>query len=182
MSMNVVAGIGLISLLVLSAPGAEPAAGNPPADPARPLREYRDFAMGHEGDAAHGRELFNNEQRAACVKCHSTDGSSGKAGPDLFAIGEKIPGRELIRAVLEPSADIAIGYGTTVVEKRSGEVIEGVIKGATADALDLVGGDGKQVRITTRDIKEQRGSVMSLMPEGLQAGVSRQEFADLIEY
>ena len=180
--MNVVAGIGLISLLVLSAPGAEPAAGNPPADPARPLREYRDFAMGHEGNAARGRELFNNEQRAACVKCHTVDGSSGKAGPDLFAIGDKFPRRELIQAVLEPSASIAIGYGTTIVETRAGEEFVGILKETTADALDLVGADGQHRRIAARDIKEQRGSTVSLMPEGLQSGMSRQEFTDLIEY
>src|SRR5690242_15746908 len=78
-----------------------------PASPdrARQLREYRDFAMGHDGNAAHGRELFASE-RGSCAKCHSVDGSSGKAGPDLFAAGDKFPRRELIRAVLEPSAEI----------------------------------------------------------------------------
>jgi len=39
------------------------------------------------------------------------DGSSSKAGPDLFAVGDKFPRRDLIRAVLEPSAEIAVGYG-----------------------------------------------------------------------
>lgn len=138
--------------------------------------------MGRDGNAARGRELFNNEQRAACVKCHSVDGSSGKAGPDLYAVGDKFPRRELIRAVLEPSADIAIGYGTTIVETKSGEEFQGILKETTADALDLAGADGRHVRVATRDIKEQRGSTVSLMPDGLQAGMSRQEFADLIEY
>ena len=155
---------------------------NPPTDPARQIREYRDFAMGRDGNAARGRELFNNEQRAACAKCHSVDGSSGKAGPDLFAAGDKFPRRELIRAVLEPSAAIAVGYGTTIVETKSGEEFQGILKETTADALELVGADGRHVRIATRDIKEQRGSTVSFMPEGLQSGMSREEFTDLIEY
>ena len=157
-------------------------AQNPPTDPARELREYRDFAMGRDGNPARGRELFNNEERAACVKCHSVDGTSSKAGPDLTAVGDKFPRRELIRALLEPSAEIAIGYGTTIVETKSGDEVQGVIKQSTADAIELIGADGNRSRIATRDIKEQRGSAVSLMPEGWHAGLSRQEFTDLVEY
>jgi glucose/arabinose dehydrogenase len=42
--------------------------------------------------------------------------------------------------------------------------------------------DGKLVAVAATDIKEQRGSSVSLMPDGLHEGVSRQEFTDLIEY
>ena len=157
-------------------------AADAPADTARQLREYRDFAAGRDGNATTGRALFNDEQHAACVKCHSVDGSSSKAGPDLFAVGDKFPRRELIRAVLEPSADIAVGYGTTIVATKAGEEFQGIVKQSTADALELVGADGKRLRIATRDIQGQRGSTLSLMPEGLQTALSRQEFTDLIEY
>jgi len=157
-------------------------AQNPPADPGRQLREYRDFAMGHDGNAARGRELFNNEQRTGCTKCHSVDGSSSRAGPDLLTIGDSYPRRELIRAILEPSSTIAVGYGTTIVEIRSEETFSGIIKQSTPDALELMCADGKRVRIATADIVAQRGSNLSLMPEGLQAGMSREEFTDLIEY
>lgn len=182
--MNIpgISGIGLSLALVVAANAAEAPAGNPTADPARQLREYRDFAMGRDGNAVRGRELFNNEQGAACVKCHSVDGSSGKAGPDLLAVGDKFPRRELIGAVLEPSASIAVGYGTTLVETKSGEQYQGIVKETTADAVDLIGADGKRVRIATRDMKEQRGSALSLMPDGLQTAMSRQDFTDLIEY
>src|ERR1051326_3614442 len=152
------------------------------AEPARELREYRNYAMGHEGDAIRGRELFNNEQRVGCAKCHSVDGSSSRAGPDLFTIGDSYPRPELIRSVLEPSASIAIGYGTTMVETKSDETFSGVVKQVKTDTLELMGADGKLVRIPTAEIKELRESTVSLMPEGLQAGMSRQEFTDLMEY
>src|SRR6185436_6240766 len=58
----------------------------------------------------------------------------------------------------------------------------GILKNSTAASLELIGADGKHVRIAAQDIQEQRGSTVSLMPEGLQAGLSRQEFTDLIEY
>lgn len=154
----------------------------PPTDPARQRTEYRDFALGHDGNAARGRELFNDAAHAACVKCHSVDGHGGKAGPDLLAVGDKFPRRELIRAVLEPSAEIAIGYGTTIVETKAGEEFQGIVKETTAEAIELIGADGQRVHVARSEIKEQRGVAQSLMPEGLQAGMSRAEFADLIEY
>ena len=138
--------------------------------------------MNHDGDAARGREVFNNEQRAGCAKCHSVDGGGSKAGPDLYAVGDRFPRLELIRALLEPSASIAVGYGTTIVETKSGDSFVGIIKETTPEYLDLMGSDGKHVRIATRHIQQQRGSDASLMPEGLQTGLSRQEFTDLIEY
>lgn len=161
---------------------AAPLPQNAVVDPARQVREYRDFAMGREGNIAHGRALFNDEQHAACVKCHSVDGTASKAGPDLYAVGDKFPRAELIRAVLEPSASIAVGYGTTIIETKAGDEYQGILKVTTAEEIDLIGADGKHVHIATRDIKEQRGSTLSLMPEGLQTGMSRQDFADLIEY
>src|SRR5260221_5669207 len=88
-------------------------------------------------------------------------------------MGDKFPRRDLIRAVLEPSAEIAVGYGTTIVETKSGEAYLGILKEVTAEALELMGADGKQVRIATSDIQEQRGSTISLMPDGLQAGLCR---------
>jgi putative heme-binding domain-containing protein len=173
-----------VACLALAFPfrAADAPAPTAPPDPARQLREYRDYALNREGNPARGRELFNDEQRLACAKCHSVDGTSSKAGPDLFAVGDKFPRRELIRAIQEPSADIAIGYGTTIVETKAGDEFQGILKSTTPDALELLGADGKAIRIATSDIKAQRGSTVSLMPEGLPAGCSRQEFADLIEY
>ena len=127
MRLKVVARICLVLALFLPARGAEAPAQTSAADPARQLREYRDYAMGNDGNIARGREIFLDQERAACAKCHSVDGSSGKAGPDLFAGGDKFPRRELIRAVLEPSAEIAVGYGTTIVETKSGEEFQGIL-------------------------------------------------------
>lgn len=146
------------------------------------LQQYRDFALGHDGDPTRGRAVFFDEQRSGCARCHSVDGTASKAGPDLFAAGDAFPRSDLIRAVLQPSAEIAVGYDTTVVETADGETVEGVLKEATGQALVLATGDGRRVHIAVSDIRSRRGSTVSLMPEGLQAGLSLEEFADLIAY
>ncbi|MDB6031912.1 MAG: putative glucose/L-sorbosone dehydrogenase, distantly related to bacterial beta-galactosidase, partial [Verrucomicrobiales bacterium] len=126
--------------------------------------------------------LFNDEQKLGCSKCHSIDGSANKAGPDLFAVGDKFGRRDLVDAVLMPSATISPGYGTVTVETKAGAEVQGILKQSTAGGVQLMGADGKLVSIATADIKEQRGSSLSLMPEGLQAGLSTGQFTDLIEY
>lgn len=149
---------------------------------AQDIDAYRKHALTHEGDVARGKQLFNDEQRLGCSKCHSVDGRAGKAGPDLSSAGDAFGRRDLVESVLLPSATISPGYGTIIVETKSGEVIQGVLKQATAAGVQLMSADGKLVSIASADIKEKSGSSVSLMPEGLQAGLSLEEFTDLIEY
>jgi putative heme-binding domain-containing protein len=146
------------------------------------VEEYRRFAFGRDGDASRGKELFANGQRVVCAICHSVDGNGGKVGPDLFAAGDNFGRDDLIKAVLFPSETIAVGYGATVVQTNSGQEYLGVIKQVTEAWIELMQVDGKSVRIAAGDVKEQRGSNVSLMPEGLQANLSLQEFTDLVEY
>jgi putative heme-binding domain-containing protein len=171
-----------IAFLLLVGGAAAAPAQSPGTGASPQVRDYSSFAMQRDGDARRGREIFTNAEITACVTCHSIDGSGNKAGPDLQAVGDKFPRRELIRAVLEPSAEIAIGYDTTLVETVSGEEQQGILKESTADAVELMGADGLKVKIPRREIRNQRGITISLMPEGLQAGLSREAFADLIAY
>jgi putative heme-binding domain-containing protein len=164
-------GLALACVFQAAAP-----AQNPPLDP------YRRTALTQPGDVSRGAKIFTDEQRLGCAKCHSTDGTASKAGPDLFAVGDKFGRRDLVEAVLVPSATISPGYQTVVIETKDGEAVQGVLKRATDSALELMNGDGKLVSIPTADIKARKGSSVSLMPEGLQAALSPQEFTDLIEY
>jgi putative heme-binding domain-containing protein len=146
------------------------------------LDAFRRHALTRPGDAARGAKLFADEDRLACTKCHSTDGSASKAGPDLSAVGDAYGRRDIVESVLLPSATIAPGYGTVFVTTKAGEEHVGILKQKTATGLTLMGADGKPVSIANSDIREQTGGTTSLMPEGLQAGLSLQEFTDLTEY
>ncbi|MEY4918354.1 MAG: hypothetical protein RL616_2267, partial [Verrucomicrobiota bacterium] len=150
--------------------------------PASSREALVEFAMSHPGDAEHGRKIYAEDRRMICARCHSIDGHGGKAGPDLAAIGDRFLRRELIRSILEPSAALAIGYSTTVVTTKYGEEYTGVLKQVTAEWLELVGGDGRPMRILMADIKEQHTSTGSLMPDGLASGLSPEEFSDLVAY
>ena len=169
----------VVFILMASRVGAQAPA---PTSKGRNPREYQSYAMTHRGDAARGKALFNNDQRLACARCHAVDGHGGKAGPDLFAVGDKFGRFELVESILQPSKTIAVGYSTTVVQTRRGETFDGVIKDAAADRVELMGGDGRLVRIATADIARRKTTDLSLMPETLYTGLTLQEFSDLVDY
>jgi len=175
--LRVVAGLVLLVTVVCHGQGTS-ATNAVPMDKAA----LTEFVLAHQGDPARGQQIFADETKAACSRCHTTDGRGVKAGPDLSAIADKFPRRELLRAILEPSAAVAVGYGTTVVTTRDDEEAQGVIKQATASWLELVGGDGRPVRVAMADIKEQRTTDVSLMPAGYETTLQPSELVDLIAY
>jgi putative heme-binding domain-containing protein len=143
---------------------------------------YRKHALTHEGDAVRGAKLFQDDPRTACARCHSIDGSASKAGPDLSAAGDTFGRRDLVDAILAPSATIAPGYGTVILELTDGMIITGTLKQKNDATVQVMGADGRLMSVAAREIKNQSGSAISLMPEGLHAGLSREEFTDLVEY
>jgi putative heme-binding domain-containing protein len=149
--------------------------------PARDKEEYRQFAIDHHGNIQRGKKLFS-DTRVACIRCHTVDGTGSNVGPELSSIGNKFSRTELIQAVLEPSTNIAVGFSTTIVETKSGEEFQGVVREDGSAWMDLMGPEKKLSRIDKRDIQTQRTSNISLMPEGLQSALSLEEFTDLIDY
>lgn len=171
-------------LLLASACGFAAQAQRPPRGSQKSAKadDYRQFALRNDGDSTRGAALFQDEQKLACAKCHSVDGKGGKAGPDLQAIGDKFGRGDLITSVLQPSATIAVGYTTTVVATKDGLEYTGILKQTTESEVQLIGADGKLVKVPRTNIQEQHGSSTSLMPEGLQATLTLQEFTDVLDY
>ena len=169
-----------VTVLGVGTPGhAQPAPGG--AQSTSP-DDYRRFALTRPGDAGRGARLFSDDSRLGCARCHSVDGSAAKAGPDLAAAGDAFGRRDLVDSVLDPSARIAPGYGTVVVETRDGRTVAGVLKEAGADGVELMDGDGIRARIPAGEILTRTGVDGSLMPAGLHAGLTLEEFGDLIEH
>jgi putative heme-binding domain-containing protein len=74
------------------------------------------------------------------------------------------------------------GYEQVIVSLRAGEPLAGFVRGETADELVLEDAEGARHRVRKADVVRREQSRVSIMPEGLQAGLSLQEFADLVAY
>jgi putative membrane-bound dehydrogenase-like protein len=146
------------------------------------LEEFRAFARKTPGDPGRGEKLFRDLKGLACIKCHAVGGQGGQVGPDLAGIAVKYKREDLMTSVLEPSKVIAQGYETILINTDKGITLTGVFKGETADAVNLADKDGKLVAIPKKEIDERKFSPVSTMPNGLNDGMTLQDFADVVAF
>lgn len=144
------------------------------------LNELGDVLAG--GEIQRGRELFFANKKAICATCHTIQGQGGKIGPDLSKIGAIRAPRDLLEAIVFPSASFARGYEPFAVATSDGQVHTGIIGRETADAVYLVNSNRVEVRIERAAIESLRQAAVSIMPEGMDAQLSRQDLADLIAF
>ncbi len=134
------------------------------------------------GDIQRGRELFFANQKAICATCHAVQGKGGAFGPDLTKIGAIRAPRDLLEAIVLPSTSFARGYESFNVVTDDGQVLSGIITRDTAEAIYLVSSTHVEVRVPRSAIESIAQSNVSIMPEGMDNQLSRQELADLIEF
>ena len=144
------------------------------------LAELHDVLSG--GEIQRGRDLFFGNKKAICATCHAVQGQGGKIGPDLSKIGAIRTPRDLLEAIVFPSASFARGYEPFTLATDDGQVVAGIIARETADAIYLVGSTRVEVRVPRSAIESLHQSNVSIMPEGMDTQLSRQELADLIAF
>jgi putative heme-binding domain-containing protein len=144
--------------------------------------EYVRFSLSHPGDPKRGRALFTDASRLACTRCHRVLTTGGDIGPDLSDVGGKFGREQLVESVLEPSRQITEGYRPSIVSTTHGQVLTGIVKQESVTELKLIDATGKQHSIRKTEIDWRKVGDVSLMPDGLATGISREEFVDLIAY
>ncbi|HUR59888.1 MAG TPA: PVC-type heme-binding CxxCH protein [Opitutaceae bacterium] len=129
------------------------------------------------GDAQRGKAHYVGR----CSVCHRA-GSEGMAlGPDLITV--KTKGRDaLLTAILEPHKEVASQYIAYEVTTKDGNAYSGIIARDDATSLTLKIMGGAEVPLPRSNIKGSTSSGKSLMPEGLEAGLSVQDMADLLTF
>lgn len=145
------------------------------------IERYREAALREQGDAARGAKLFA-QNRGYCATCHTADGLGEKSGPDLLGVGDKFRRDGLIRAILEPEADILPGYQLTQVATTAGKVHTGIPRLMGDREIELVEASGRPIRIPRESIEEIVFGGGSFMPDNLASAFSTAEFSDLIAW
>ncbi len=134
------------------------------------------------GEIARGRDLFFANQKAICATCHTVQGKGGRIGPDLTKIGAIRTPRDLLEAIVLPSSSFARGYEPFTLVTSGGQVHSGVITRETAEAIYVFNNARVEIRVPRSDVEALAQSTVSIMPEGMDAQLSRQELADLIAF
>jgi putative heme-binding domain-containing protein len=179
----------------LSAAALRNTLGRFPADvmqAAEPLLKQLDAALARQtvhlaelepllsgGDASRGQAVFLGKT-AACTTCHAIGGQGAHVGPDLSKIGAMRAGRDLLESIIYPSSSIARGFEPFIVETRDGKAYAGTLAGESADAIRLK--TPAEVVIPRSQIKVLRPDRVSIMPQGLDAQLSKDELRDLLAF
>ncbi|MBL9137929.1 MAG: c-type cytochrome [Verrucomicrobiales bacterium] len=133
------------------------------------------------GDVRRGQAIFNGT-KAACSSCHRQGYLGGDLGPDLTAIGTIRTERDLLEAVIYPSASFVRSYEPWIALAKDGEEYSGVLRRDTPDEIVLATGPGADTRIARSNLSELRLGTLSTMPAGLDEQLSRQELSDLLAF
>jgi putative heme-binding domain-containing protein len=116
-----------------------------------------------------------------CASCHHFRGTGNAVGPDLAALTDK-SSPFLLAAILDPNAAVEDRYVSYSVTCRDGSTLSGIITAETAASISLANAAGALETVVRSEISEIQASNLSLMPEGLEAGLSPQDMADLIAF
>jgi putative membrane-bound dehydrogenase-like protein len=145
-------------------------------DRAKVVAAYMDVAR-MKGDVERGKLAFAEH----CGRCHAPDSKGGQVGPNLAGISNKSK-EELLEAILNPSAAIESRYVNYLVTTTDGRMYDGILAAETPGSITLRGGAGGDVTLLRTKIAEMRASSISLMPEGLEEAMSKEDLAGIIAY
>jgi len=134
-------------------------------------------ALQLKGDATKGRLIY--EQR--CISCHRLAGEGSAVGPDLLTVRNAGKEKTLIN-ILDPSREVAPNFVAYQVETRSGESLVGILASETATSVTIRQAFGKDTTILRTDVRRLESQKMSLMPEGLEQGLTPADLANLLEF
>ncbi len=138
---------------------------------------YRD-ALGQKADPIRGKTVFQKN----CTVCHRLENEGFEVGPDLLSALRNKSAEQLLNDILDPSREVDSRYLNYQITTKKGQVFSGLIAADTASSVTLRRGEKAEDTILRDQIEEIQTTGKSLMPEGLEAQLSKQDVADLIAY
>ena len=132
-----------------------------------------------EADLGRRRRRAIFDQR--CAVCHLSPEGQALNGPDLRAITDRSK-EGLFSSILDPNQSVDPSYTGYTVTLANGSSLYGRILSENPNHLTLRLLDGSDHQLARHDIKSLTSSKLSLMPEGLEADLTHQQLADLINY
>jgi putative membrane-bound dehydrogenase-like protein len=129
------------------------------------------------GDPRRGLDVY----RTRCASCHT-------AGDEGHALGPSVDGmrssalEELLTHILDPSRAQDAAYRLYTVETTTGETLMGLIRSETASTVTLAQPFGAEQVVPRAQVARLQGLEQSIMPDGLEEGLSLQDMADLLRF
>ncbi|MFZ9855030.1 MAG: PVC-type heme-binding CxxCH protein [Limisphaerales bacterium] len=129
------------------------------------------------GDSKRGGERF----KAVCISCHRVEDVGTEYAPNLTGWARRQTPEVLVKAVIQPSAEIASGFNGSELTTHDGTVIQGLLL-SEGDPMIVQSAGGLTQMIPRSKVKSRQGLNRSLMLSADQLGLSAQDLADIAAY
>jgi len=133
------------------------------------------------GNAATGKQVFFGKT-AACAACHRVGNEGALIGPDLTKVGKMRAPRDLLEAVIYPSASFVRSYESYTIATSSGQVYAGIISRETTDSVFLRTPQREEIRIARAEIEQIAPSKVSIMPQGFDKLLTKNQLRDVFAF
>jgi putative membrane-bound dehydrogenase-like protein len=134
-------------------------------------------ALGLTPDPATGRRMFANH----CASCHRLDREGVAVGPDLFGIRNQ-PKESILLHIVIPDQEVAPNFAAYECVTKDGRSLTGIVTAESPSAVTLRQVLGLEETIPRDQIERLSVSKFSLMPQGLEKLMTKQQMADLLAY
>jgi putative membrane-bound dehydrogenase-like protein len=148
----------------------------PSRDRSQVVGAYR-ASLQLSGSRARGRDVFLK----VCATCHQAEGHGVDVGPNLATVAGR-SAEDLLVPILDPNREVAPNYLNYNVATQSGRILSGIIAEESTASLMLKRAEGASDVVPRDQIERIASTGISLMPEGLEKGLSHQDLADLIAF
>jgi len=143
------------------------------------MKVYQEYkgALSASVEAKLGKAVF----QSACSACHTYKNEGGKVGPDLTGVKNQ-PADALLLHILVPNYEVLPAYQSIAIRTTDGRSFSGWLVSETENSLTLRTTFGTDESILRRNISSLTNSGLSLMPDGLEQSISKDEMSKLIAY
>jgi putative membrane-bound dehydrogenase-like protein len=135
-------------------------------------------ALDLKADVARGKTVFQK----TCATCHRLENVGVEVGPDLVSALRNKTAEGLLVDILDPSREVDPRYLNYQVTTKQGRILSGMIAAETATSLTLRRAEKAEDTVLRSQIEEIQATPKSIMPEGLEMQLSKQDLADVIAY
>jgi putative heme-binding domain-containing protein len=155
---------------------AEKIFGKPSTDRAAVITAYTEAAK-TKGDATKGHQIFST----ICIACHKLKGEGVDVAPDITDV--KIKEKEaLLSDILDPNRMVEARWMAYQIDTKDGRMVAGIVSAETSSEVTVKMAGGLTEAIPRSNIAKMKCLDASLMPVGLEAGISKEQMADLLAF
>jgi putative heme-binding domain-containing protein len=129
------------------------------------------------GDVSQGRTLFASE----CTSCHRVGGLGSRIGPDLSAVGARMPPADLLAALVHRDERVLPAQWYVRAVTRDGRTITGRRLNEDTYSLQLIDGQEQLVSLVKEELREYELIKKSPMPS-YEGKLTREQLNDLVAF